>query len=404
MTLLYLATHKHPWEHGEAGPRSAMNTAPGLSSGLRALLRAMTTPEPSARISDGKRAREALEKLLKPARSMAGGILAAAAALVLVAAGGGVAYFTSSQRPQPAPVPIVKLNPPTPVPPIPDIPKPPVPTMEKPPIFIDAALGQAHRCFTRAVPRVLQSRWRYLSWVNPLKGPTGREQHVYGLYAGYDDAITQCDFSSENAPESIRAQVKALADVTREAIPLLKAADRYYSEARYKDDDAKGAREYHPKLMHAFDAILTTSQPLEKALFEMDLTVLKDAAVRHQDRPLLRDATKLLLAYHHIAAISPSWGDEKSDPQKLLAALQDAITQADALEAAREKGRGDLTDAEATAVDAVVNNSSKYRSQARYLRDGRGDDKSVLSHDPMDTRMPFLDLMVEIFLWSEVRR
>jgi hypothetical protein len=402
MTLLYLATHKHPWEHGEGGPRAAMTTTPGLSSGFRALLRRMTEPEPRARYANGEQARVALEELLAPRRSKAPLWAAVGMGLVLASGGGAVVMFAPRETPPhfpttpPPPVKVQQIYVPPPV---------ENPVMEKPPMFFPAAMGEVHRCYMRAVPRILQSRWRYRSWLTGgREPPTGQERYIsYGLYEGYDDAVALCAAASENAPASMRQLVQEVSGLTREAIPLLKRANKYYDEARYKDDDAKGARELHGPLMEVFDGMLSAGLKLEEVLLREGAVVLRDAAIRHQDRPIMARAVALFTAYHQVAVLSPPTSADAFNNANLLAALNNALDLSDALEADLAAAHETLSNGEKQAVDNLVGCARVARTVARQLREGNNR-RSDEGKDPLKTRELYLDAVTDIHVWAESNR
>lgn len=97
-------------------------------------------------------------------------------------------------------------------------------------------------CAARLFPRLAQSEQRYHSWVGE-DGPTGQERIVYGLYAGYDDAVERC----QGEPE--------LAAFAKVALPLVAKANRYYDEEDHRDDAFALGRALHPKLVASWQVM-----------------------------------------------------------------------------------------------------------------------------------------------------
>jgi hypothetical protein len=125
----------------------------------------------------------------------------------------------------------------------------------------------------RFFDRVYSSRRRYYSWLgDPKAGPTCKERHIYGLYTIYKTgkAAEKLQKANEMEPRMKKledAATKVLVALDKLA-PLLKKADRYYSQKDYKDDGCKGAQEMHPKLVALFDDFEANERTLSATVFK----------------------------------------------------------------------------------------------------------------------------------------
>lgn len=125
-------------------------------------------------------------------------------------------------------------------------------------------------CLNRHSRRVFDSYQRYLSWVNPSKGPTGREQIVYGIYPLYDPE--DCLAKSANAFKEnaqLFHQVQAYRNALQHAQEISHPIHRYYDHEEYLDDKMKTGKAQHRQLVAAFDAYYVAAIELENALNEI---------------------------------------------------------------------------------------------------------------------------------------
>jgi hypothetical protein len=129
---------------------------------------------------------------------------------------------------------------------------------------------------------VLQSRDRYFSWLkSPEKGPTGREDIVYGLYelrdpTGCAAQIAQSASLPPEDPELEQAASRYLAAL-QAANLVVAEANTYYELEDWKDDGMRKGKAMHPRLVAAFEAFSVANDRLYSAV-----VTLKDAAAeRH---------------------------------------------------------------------------------------------------------------------------
>lgn len=109
-----------------------------------------------------------------------------------------------------------------------------------------------------------ESYGRYLSWVDPDKGVTGKEKVVYGVHK-----IQDAEKCIEGL-EKIKGAAPAMKDLDESAeqyIAHLKALDivvkqayDYYYQEDYNDDNFAEGKKLHPDLMKNFQNFLTTSE------------------------------------------------------------------------------------------------------------------------------------------------
>lgn len=199
-------------------------------------------------------------------------------------------------------------------------------------------------CLNRTKPRTLQSRERYLSWVDETAGPNCKERYIsYGLYTLYADGIQKCQQAVElgaASPPSLPKLQEAATQLTAafvELVPLTQKVSDYYEQEDYKDDQCAKGKEMHPQLMAAFqrfiaaDAAVTAElTPLQR---EMDL---KELALLNQEGKQLQYLSKKFLVTSESLLSQvpkqapPSWGGEGYVQQYALVetdyqALQDYL-------------------------------------------------------------------------------
>lgn len=381
VTLLFLFTGKHPWDQ-PAPPqevaRGLENVAPPLRDGLVAML----DPDARRRPRDGHAARVALEGAQRaPSQStrpagLAWRALAGVAAFAVTGAGAAFLLRTPGAS-IPVPTPAVVQPHPQPTA-VPTHPVPPTPPPAEPSPFIRAWLGQAQRCFLRAVPRMLQSRDRYASWVDVAAGPTCHERIIYGLYAAYDDAIALCADAAAAAAVDGRMSAFRLQELSArvaEGIPLLRKAERYYDDRTYEDDGCAAGRAMHAPLMRMWDALAALVPPVEDALLAADVSVLERAA-----RPPLDGA---LLSLVSLARLSPRFGPAAVDPALAVEARR-VLAQLDALE-----GQG------GPDASTLAGLQQRVRALVKRLRD-QASKPAPQGYDPLGVRVTVHDAVVDL--------
>ncbi len=125
-------------------------------------------------------------------------------------------------------------------------------------------------CLNRHSRRVFDSYQRYLSWVNPSKGPSGKERIVYGIYQLYDPA--DCLEKSATAFEKdaqLFPQVQAYRNALQQAQEISHPLYRYYDHEEYLDDKMRVGKTQHRPLVAAFDAYYVAAHELGKSLNEI---------------------------------------------------------------------------------------------------------------------------------------
>ncbi len=162
----------------------------------------------------------------------------------------------------------------------------------------DKMNAYAH-CLNRFGKTVRRSERRYLQWVDPKIGPTGKERHVFGLFqiqgtiATCADKVAKVKGASPSMPaleESAEAFVKAL----RPTKATVDEASAYYKSKAYTDDGFARGKALHPKLMALFDNFAAANRAFGKA-FDVQDDALTERRIEHE-----RKARGKTIRYHHM--------------------------------------------------------------------------------------------------------
>lgn len=120
-----------------------------------------------------------------------------------------------------------------------------------------------------ATLRAEESWNRYLSWVNPKTGPTGRERIIYGLYSvapSTAKTAVEAARAAMGQPPAVPAMdeaASALADRFSALVPILNEAEAYYDRKDYRTDSMAGGKALHARLEPAALAFLAARQRLD---------------------------------------------------------------------------------------------------------------------------------------------
>jgi hypothetical protein len=157
---------------------------------------------------------------------------------------------------------------------------------------LSAKLGEYIDCMNGTSKRVVQSRNRYLSWVDEKLGPTGKERHVYGLYDLNADTCFPHLERAKSLPPSL-PEVESAANEYKQALeelnPIVKRANDYYDQKDYQDDKMAQGKAFHPTLMNGFAKLEQVSRGLEERVLK-----LNDAVNARQFARLEKDPTRRL--------------------------------------------------------------------------------------------------------------
>lgn len=97
--------------------------------------------------------------------------------------------------------------------------------------------------------RASDSLDRYASWVDMDKGPTGKENIIYGLYSLYDVrdeiAAARAAIDAPPAMPELDEKMAAYMDVYEALAPSIEKANGYYERQDYKDDGMELGKELH---------------------------------------------------------------------------------------------------------------------------------------------------------------
>lgn len=151
--------------------------------------------------------------------------------------------------------------------PLPVIPVPDLPDAE---LKLWLAKLNTYVKLLNATLRAEESWDRYLSWVNPKTGPTGRERIIYGLYSvSPSQAKTAIDAARKAAGEpppvpALDEAAQTLSSTFETLVPLLNEAEAYYDRKDYKSDQMAGGKALHARLQPAVDAFLAARTRLDR--------------------------------------------------------------------------------------------------------------------------------------------
>jgi len=193
---------------------------------------------------------------------------------------------------------------------------------------LGSKLGEYISCMNNTSKRVIDSRNRYLSWVDEKTGPTGKERNIYGLYEiNAETCLSSLDKAKAMTPplpevDSAASEYKKALD---ELVPIVKTANKYYDQDDYKDDKMAKGKQLHAQLMSGFSKF----EQVNKG-FEERVTTLNDGVSGRQLSRLEKDATRKLQylserSLHEAKALIrlTDVGELKElDQQKLDVALQ----------------------------------------------------------------------------------
>jgi Protein of unknown function (DUF3829) len=149
------------------------------------------------------------------------------------------------------------------------------------------------QCVNNYSNNVIHSYSRYSSWVRDMeKGPTGKEDIVYGLTDisgdGQDciDAIKKAK-SMEPAIPDAEAAADAYATALKEVLAQIKAIYPYYNREDYKDDGFQKGKAAHPALLAAFRKFEQANKG-----FDGEVDKLEDAVANKKLSELKGDSSK----------------------------------------------------------------------------------------------------------------
>ncbi|HJL16006.1 MAG TPA: YiiG family protein [Sandaracinaceae bacterium LLY-WYZ-13_1] len=228
------------------------------------------------------------QKTLRTAR------VASAALLLLLFTGACALPFGHDDDPPPvAPVASEPAAPAPPDEPAPSQPpEPPEPTLSPAEQQSAKITDFVEDCTNRFSQRALESRDRYLRWVDAETGPTGHERAVYGVYTISDpsDCREAADAlpSREPSMPELERQADRYATAVERLAPLLRQADTYYERESYRDDDAARGRELHPQLMAAWESFETAHSALETRIRDIERSARAARLARLADDPSQR--------------------------------------------------------------------------------------------------------------------
>jgi hypothetical protein len=133
---------------------------------------------------------------------------------------------------------------------------------------------------------IVRSYKRYLEWVNPQLGPTGREINVLGLYRIYQvtellDKILTAKTLPPHQPE-VDALVDDYVAAAMQVTDEVNVAEAYYSLGKYKEDGLDKGRVMHEPLMEAFKVFDSINTRLVSAYQQLRLAYKQQQIAQYQ--------------------------------------------------------------------------------------------------------------------------
>jgi len=192
-------------------------------------------------------------------------------------------------------------------------------------------------CINGVSDRVHDAENRYFSWVNDKTGPTGKERSVYGLYSISDPAncvtgVTKARTMKPSIPD-LETAGAAYAAAATTAYPVMKEANDYYDQKNYKDDKMAKGKEFHPKLVSAFEgfdkadkALRTQVDTLNRQVKERSLAKVEKA----EGKKLAYWRTDTMLLAEDLVKLGDSHKLENLDVPKFTAKIDEyekAVTE-----------------------------------------------------------------------------
>jgi len=149
------------------------------------------------------------------------------------------------------------------------------------------------QCVNKYSNSVISSYRRYASWLKDLdRGPTGKEDLVYGLYDitsdGQDcvDAIKKAK-GMEPAIADLETAADGYATALTDVVAKIKLIYPYYNHEDYKDDGFQKGKAAHPALLAAFKSFEQANKS-----FDTEVDKLEDAVANKRLNELKGDSSK----------------------------------------------------------------------------------------------------------------
>ncbi|MBC8073277.1 MAG: YiiG family protein [Deltaproteobacteria bacterium] len=229
---------------------------------------------------------------------------------------------------------------------------------------------------------------RYLDWVDPKTGPTGKEQNVYGIYQIRDiktcvDGVTKAADLEPDDPE-LEAAGKAFIDTLVAAEAPINEAYKYYDEKNYQDDKWAKAKELHPKIidgMAAFDvadkALRGMVATKNDALQERRLATIE----ADMGKNLMWHQNKLMIIAKHMiefgdVAVEPELALDIAKFEPLLTEFEAALDEADKY----SKAHKEETDS-VTMYSSFVSEAQEFKKAAKELLRRKRDNTKFTKDD-----------------------
>jgi hypothetical protein len=233
---------------------------------------------------------------------------------------------------------------------------------------------------------IFDSEARYLSWVDPKTGPTGKERQIYGVLKPWGDP-KKCrkavDDAKAKGPKdaALHGLAEKYATAVEALVPTLETAHRYYDRKDYVEDRFAKGKELHPTLVAGFESFAKADAAFGARVSEIQEDLdLRDLArlEKSEGRKARWHVKKTLLTGKALVAEAKK-DFAKLDPEALAAAVR---TYEEAVEGLSAIGKSD--DPDASNVSSYTSSSEGLLKVAkdtlRRKRDGKPMSKRELAN------------------------
>ena len=147
------------------------------------------------------------------------------------------------------------------------------PLSDDPDVALGLKLNHPIECINNTSSAVFRSYDRYVSWIDPKVGITGKERNVYGLYEINKTFVDRCkkalvDLKNVKEPKTPELDGFAATYETKLDAVMTAATDahKYYNQKDYEDDKFAKAKTMHPGLIKAFEEFDAADKAMRQEL------------------------------------------------------------------------------------------------------------------------------------------
>ncbi|MDN8601735.1 YiiG family protein [Citrobacter sp. S2-9] len=233
-------------------------------------------------------------------------------------------------------------------------------------------------CYNDIDETIYRSIQSYSTWLADLKkGPTGKEEYVYGI----SKITADLDKCHANMSE-VAALKPELEPIDKAALPYINSSidivnvinkmNKYYEQQDYKDDAFAKGKELHTQFMQAFSAFKSTSDTYSEAIHEINdrrqAQLLKKIEAQ-EGKSFDYYALSIMLTSKKINQAIQS---DKLDTDATMKQVQDLGEQIEQLKSKQGEAKNDSRDRKpqaSTFIDAAEKYLLDAKTRVRRIRD-----------------------------------